>query len=146
MRRQTGMTLPELLVVLAILGILLGATPLMLNKAEGPLRSGTSLFQGYLRQVRARAMSTTSAYRIQAPAPDRLVAEWAVDCGAGVWTADPALTLELPRGVTLTDTAWTICFTTRGWSNDNQVFVLRHPEAGTARIELLLGGSTRELP
>jgi type IV fimbrial biogenesis protein FimT len=146
MHRNTGMTLPEVLVVLAIIGLVLGAAPLMLNKAEGPLQSATSLFEGYLRQARARAMSTTSAYRIQAIAPDRLAAEWANDCDAGAWNADPQLTLELPRDVRLSDTAWTICFTTRGWSSDNQVFTLTHPRAGTARVELLLGGSTRVLP
>ncbi len=62
---------------------------------------------------------------------------------ARTWTTEPHSVLDLPRGVTMTDTAWTVCFTRRGISTANVVVTLSHPDLGSIRVEVLLGGGTR---
>ena len=49
---QTGIGLPELLVVVAIMGIALGAAALYLKPAEAPLQLAAELLEGYFRQAR----------------------------------------------------------------------------------------------
>ena len=51
--------------------------------------------------------------------------------------------LNLPQGVTLTDTSWSVCFSSRGISSDNVVLTLQHDVYGSEQVEVLLGGTTR---
>lgn len=146
MRRTDGMSLVELLVVLAVAGIALGASSLYLRPMEAPLQTGAADLEGFLRQARGRALATTSAYRI-APSNSRVVeAEFAANCGASTWTSDPGVALELPRQVTMTDTSWSVCFNSRGLADSNLVVSLTHPSAGSRQIEVLRGGAARVLP
>jgi hypothetical protein len=51
--------------------------------------------------------------------------------------------LNLPDGVTLADTGWSVCFSSRGISSDNVVITLQHDVYGSEQVEVLLGGTTR---
>lgn len=145
-RWQAGFSAAELLAVLFLLGIVASIAAPMLLRAEAPLESGTVLVQSHFRQVRARAMATTSAYRITRPAPDRLSAEWADRCSALDWTAEPSLDLELPEGVSLVESGFALCFSSRGIAAQNMILTLVHDDYGQQKIEVLLGGTTRLLP
>ena len=137
------MSLPELMVGLAIMGLALGAAGLFLRPAAAPLQTGTVLVEGYFRQARMKAIAHTSAYRVRAITTDRLRLEFANTCSAVTWTASDALDLELPQDVALTSTTWSVCFTSRGISQNNVVVTLTHAEYGSRQVEVLLGGTTR---
>jgi len=136
----------ELLVLMTVLGIAIAASSLFLKPAEAPLQSATVLTEGYLRQMRARAMSTTSAYRVAPTDETQLDAGYAATCSATTWTADPDFGLKFPQGVELSSTAWSLCFSSRGLASDNLTITLQHPQFGTSSIEVLLGGTSRVLP
>jgi len=139
----TGATLAELLVVLAILGLGLGIGSLYLSPIEAPLQSAATLVEGLCRQARLSAIATTSAYRVLPSTDRRLVAERASSCSATSWTPDGATTVDLPKGVTVETTAWSVCFGSRGVSSDNQQIRLQHAQLGSIGVEVLLGGTTR---
>ena len=133
----------ELLVVVAILGIAAMIMALNLRPAEAPVQTAARLVEGFILQARSMAIATTSAYRVTPDGADRLVVEYAGDCSDSTWTPEPDTVLELPDGVTMADTGWSVCFSRRGISTANVTVTLNHPERGTSRVEVLLGGGTR---
>ncbi len=139
----SGMSLVELLAVLAIMGLVLGMAPLLLQPFEQPLRTGGQLLEGLIRQTRARAAATMTVHRIRPATSDTLIVETAASCSSGTWTPQPELSLALPRGVNLTDTTWSICFGSRGTATTSQTMTLTHAEQGTLQLEVLVGGLVR---
>ncbi len=139
------MTLIELLLVLAILALSLGIAVLHLRPMATPLKTGAVLTEGFLRMARLQAMATTSAYRVSPSSSTRLAAETAASCSATTWTSVANMDLELPRGVATSDTSWSVCFSSRGISNNNLTIGLYHTSYGSEQIEVLLGGTTRLL-
>jgi Tfp pilus assembly protein FimT len=137
------MSLVELLVVLTLLSLMIGIAPLFLRPFEQPLRTGGQLLEGLIRQTRARAAATMTVHRIRPTAPGALTVETAPSCSSGTWTHEPELDLALPRGVTLTDTSWSICFGTRGTTATSRTLTLSHADQGTLPLEVLVGGLVR---
>jgi hypothetical protein len=138
-----GTTLIELIVVVALLGLSITAVAFYLAPLETPLKSGTVLLEGYFRQVRRQAMATTSAYRAIPQGTNRLIAQRASSCLDTSWTDDPLVRLTLPDGVGMTDSSWTVCFSSRGISESNVIVTLSHPDFGQKQVEVLIGGTTR---
>jgi prepilin-type N-terminal cleavage/methylation domain-containing protein len=141
--KQAGSTLLETLVVLAIMGIALGIGSMYLRPIERPLESGAALVESLCRQARTSAIATTSAYRVRPGSAYMLLAEQAASCSETTWTVDNTTKTQLPQGVTVTSTSWTVCFSSRGISTDNQKIQLQHDQFGTIVVEVLLGGTTR---
>ena len=145
-RGESGTTLIELIAVLAVVGLTVGAATAILKPAAAPLETGAVLLEGFFTRARARAMATTSAYRITAADASTVVAEFAANCAAATWTAEERMELELPDEVTLADTSWTVCFSSRGAASANVVVTLNHPRTGSEQIEVFTGGSARIAP
>jgi len=143
MRASAGMTVVELLVVLAVVGIFVGAASMYFNPSQGSLQDGMALFEGFVAQSRARAMATTSARRVRPTTSAKLVSESAASCAATTWTTDSRL--DLPSTVQLTSTAWTVCFGDRGTSTVNLTVGFQQA-ALTRSVEIMLGGTTRVVP
>ncbi len=144
--KPRGLSLVELLVVLGVLGIALGISALNLRLFSNPLQDAWVQTEGYLKLVRAKAMATTSAYRVKQQ-NGRLVAEYAERCNSTSFTLDASLHLELPQGVSLSTgngQPVEICFSSRGYSDRNLVLVFRK-EVQERRLEVLLGGGVRRL-
>jgi prepilin-type N-terminal cleavage/methylation domain-containing protein len=140
---SAGFSLPEALVVVAIVALVVGAATLHLKPMEAPVKSAALLVEGLVKQTRAKSMSTTSSYRLR-PFTDRtLVVEYASSCSDGAWTLDPRMELDLPRGVTLSDTDWSVCFNSRGTASDNVVLSLEHSDHAAQGLEILMGGAVR---
>jgi len=139
------MTLPEVLIVVAIMGIMLAIGLLYLKPAEAPLQAGSLLLEGVFRQARLQAIATTSAYRVSPSGTGGLEIEFAASCSDSTWAGAPNGNYELPSDVTLDDTSWSVCFTSRGIATTNVVIQLNHPDFGSRQVEVLLGGTTRVL-
>jgi len=99
--------------------------------------------EGFVKQTRAKAMATTSAYRIKIQA-NKLVTERAVRCTSASWTADPKLKLALPEGITLQSTPNNpLCFDSRGYAQTPLRYTLTDQKGHTRELEVLLGGAVR---
>ncbi len=143
---QSGVTLIEMLVVLAIVGIVVAVALMTLRPLESPVDTATNELEGFLRQARLNAIATTSAYRVTPGTPNRLTAARASACSATTWTTDTKMTQRLPVGVAMSPTNFLVCFSSRGISNNNVMVTLTHPTNGSRRVEVLVGGTTRVLP
>ena len=60
-------------------------------------------------------------------------------CSAASWTADEEITLELPLGVELASTAWSVCYSARGASPTNVVVTLNGPAGTTEQVDIKTG-------
>jgi hypothetical protein len=136
----------ELLAVMAVVGLTVGAATAYLKPAAAPLETGAVLLEGLFTRARARAMATTSAYRIFAADKTRIVADFAANCAEATWTAEEDLELELPDEVSLADTGWIVCFNPRGTADANVIVTLTHPVTGSEQVEVFTGGSARIVP
>jgi prepilin-type N-terminal cleavage/methylation domain-containing protein len=142
-RGERGSSLIELIAVMAVIGISVGAAVVYLQPAAAPVETGAVLVKSFFGLARARATATTSAYRLTASSSTAIAAEYAGDCADTTWTDDPELTLDLPSGVWFVETDWSICFTGRGASDTNVTVTLTDPHSGQQQVEVLLGGSAR---
>jgi prepilin-type N-terminal cleavage/methylation domain-containing protein len=142
---ESGITLLEILVVIAIIGIGVGATALNLAPLETPLQAGGTLLEGLFREARLGAIASTSAHRVAPVGSSRLGVQQAASCSDTTWVPVNHMGLDLPRGVTMGDTGWSVCYSSRGISADNVVVTLQHAQYGSLQIEVLLGGTTRVL-
>jgi prepilin-type N-terminal cleavage/methylation domain-containing protein len=140
---EAGVTLLEVLVVVAILGLSVGIAALNVEPLETPLAAGVTLTEGFFREARLSAIASTSAHRVQPDSSTRLGVQQALSCSGPTWTTVANMKLNLPQGVTLGGTAWSVCFSSRGISSDNVVITLQHDEHGSEQVEVLLGGTTR---
>jgi prepilin-type N-terminal cleavage/methylation domain-containing protein len=82
-----GFTQLEMVVTLAILGVFSALAGPQMFSVSKPLQNGTNQLAGILKQVRMRAIVTTTAYRVR-PAADRrsLIVERATTSGCGAAT------------------------------------------------------------
>ena len=107
----------ELLAVVAIVGILAGIAALNVGRLRQPADEAARALNSPLSVARARAISTTSAVRVQRlESSKQYTVQTAATCGATTWTSLPTLTFTLPIDVTVNQpaTKWTACFTSRG--------------------------------
>lgn len=115
-RCSSGFSLVELLMVLSIMAIGLSIAALNLRPLGAPLKSAANGVAGTFRQARTKAMSTTSAYRITPSSNTRLIVETAKRCNSGAsdWVETPKYSFDLEENITLGETDWQLCFTSRG--------------------------------
>ena len=143
MQRQSGVTLAELLVAMAVLGLCLTMSTIYLKSTDNPLKTGSVLLEGSLREARLLAISETAAYRLVPQGTRTVRMERASNCGDTTWSDSPTPWVTMPDGVTIVTEGWAVCFNSRGISSDNVVIELTHPEYGGRKVEVLLGGTTR---
>lgn len=146
MNRQAGTTLLELLGVLALIGIAVGAVAVRMQSSGNPLDLSTSLLEGELRAARLNAIATMSAYRVSPATPTTLRAEQGATCSATTWIVDSSLNNKLSTGVTMSPSSWSVCYSSRGIATANVVVTLAHSQFGSRRVEVLVGGASRVLP
>lgn len=144
--QQRGYTLLELLVTLSIGASLLGITAASLKEYSRASQNAIASLQGFVKQVRVKAISRTAAYKVT---PDssrkRIVTQFANSCSSGTFTNDTALVLDLPDGAILAATTWSFCVNARGLVEANTVIGVTTKDKGLRQVEVLLGGGTREL-
>lgn len=142
-----GLTVVELVVVLAILGVLAGIVGMNLRPFGGDLENAAQETVSFFKLTRAKAMARTAAYRVVFASETRLRAEFANTCNhSGTWTNDAQLGLELREGVVMDATGLEagdvlLCFNSRGLSTQNPSIDLVGAEGRTRSVEVYLGGA-----
>lgn len=155
---HTGFTLAEVMVTVVVLGILTAITAPTIRFGSNPLKDTSNRIAGNLKLLRAKAMSQTSAYRLQAvpgiaPGTVALEMKRATLCSDTVWTADPTFVTEdtlLDRQVQISQVTlnsqpkpidnWSICYNGRGLATQNLVLTLRDDQSGQT-ITVFPGGA-----
>lgn len=138
----SAFTLLELLVSLMLAGILTSIALNNLSALANPAQGAAAELSGFLKEVRARAISQTVAYIVTPSSTRTIVTQFATNCSSATLTSDPSLTLTLPTSSSLTATNWSICFTSRGFATTNVVLALQDHSV-TKTVEVLLGGGVR---
>lgn len=162
MKSSQGFTLIEIITILAIIGILSAIAAPSLLFANKPLQNATNILVGHFKQIRAKAMVTTSAYRLKSVSTTRLEAEYAINCSAtsSAWVNDPQFTLDFQdeelklRGIQLvtptaidgvarsSPTGWSICYNSQGIANTNLIITLKNNQSDERKtLEVFPGGS-----
>ena len=121
-----GFTLIEMLVTIAVAGILMGIATPSLMSLNKPLRDGSLQFKSHLSLIRSKAISSNKAYRLRPKFntltltnyPDgvarNFVVEYAANCTvrensdtppAPRWQMASEFDLDLPQNVGITDIA-----------------------------------------
>lgn len=145
-KNERGTSLLEVLVVLLIASLLMAMAVPNLDELERPLVNGAHQVVGIVKLARAKAVSTTSAYILAPVSGERIGASTALSCDDPVPLADDSLFLDLPRGITLADTDWTVCLNSRGFAQQNVTIVLVDSELNGRSVEVFLGGAVRVVP
>jgi prepilin-type N-terminal cleavage/methylation domain-containing protein len=148
---RQGFTLIEIIITLAVIGIVLAIAALNLRGFHDPLHEAATDLSGLMKQSRAKAMATTSAYRVlvSPSGSQHLITEAAISCDTAStgWTADSALTTDLPAHITMTVTQGSLptCFDPRGIASEDVIFKLTDGNGRTMSVEVMLGGAVRIL-
>ena len=143
MRSEKAFTVVELVVTLGLISILAGMALMNLKELDDPLKNGSAELTSFFKQVRSRAISTTSAYTVSASSSTLLVTEFGNTCSDVDTTEDDTLTLQLPTGSSLVDTGWTLCFNGRGLPDGNLQVDMNDADGDTRTVEVYLGGGVR---
>ena len=149
-RTQAGATLPELLVTLALVGLVVLIPAMEFRRVSPPLERATENSLAFYQQVRSSALATTRAHRISTTDNRTLKVETAWTCASGSWTVDSELELSLPSSVYFASTGWQHCINSRGLADATGSYKLIDPSDHSGvnyrEVELLLGGGTRIKP
>ena len=145
MRDTCGFSLFEVLITLSIFAILLGIGFLNFRPLYSPIDDATNRLESFLKLARAKAMATTSAYRIKIE-DNQVSAKRAKHCGDpdNAWAKDSKLTLALPDNVTVTTPSnKVLCFTSRGYAQTSVTYTIKDNKGKTRNLQVLIGGAVR---
>lgn len=141
--QQHGYSLLELLVTLMILSIAFATAVSNLKTMNRPLHNGAQGTMGFFKQARAKAISTTQAYFVAPTSDTHLKASYGSNCSDSSPTTDQTLFYDLPTGAKLSNTSWSVCFSSRGLANTSQDLTLVDSDSKTKTIQVFLGGAVR---
>lgn len=140
---ELGFTIVELLVAFAIISVLSGIAIMNLNALSNSSENAAASLVGLLKQARARAIASTSAYFVVPTSTTSIVTRSGTTCSDASPVDDPTLTLQLPSGASLGATAWSVCFTSRGLSDSNTEVVVNDIHSHSRTVEVFLGGGVQ---
>lgn len=143
MTSESGMSLVELMVVVAVSSLLIASGVSNLKELESPLNDASFATVHYLKLARATAISRTKAVVVTRSSSSRLTSAEADNCASSQTDID-SLILDLPGGATFTSSGWTICFTQRGFAESAVSFPIT-AGSDSKTIQIALGGGIREL-
>ena len=149
-RNSSGLTLIELLVIVAILGVTIAVAGMSLRAFGNDLQNAASETSAFFKQARIKAISTTSAYRVVFESDTRLRAEHAVFCDEDeTWEQDISLDLVLREDIVMDQSGFQpgevlVCFNSRGITDDsypvNPEVILKDQNGLEKVVEVYKGG------
>lgn len=134
-----------MLVTLGLFGVLTLIAVQQLKDLDVAIVNASAELQGFFKQVRARAISTTSAYTVTPISSTEISTSYSTSCTSETTTADPQMVVELPLGAYLRSTDWSICYSPRGLPDDNIQIEVYDDDGVTKTVEVYLGGAVREV-
>ena len=161
-RSTRGFTIIELLIVVAIIGILAGIVFNSMRGLGDPAGNTAEGIEAYLRQTRTQAMATTSAYRVvledarsfsleRANACNAAEADWDTDNNPNwaVFTIPQRFREAEISNLTVGDAF--VCYNSRGMAESLQggvlpeITVTSTRDDRSARVQMAVGGGVRVL-
>ncbi len=147
-RTARGFTTVELLIVIAIIGILATIAALNLRPFSNHAENGANAISAGLKQARARAMATTSAYRLVYASPTELEASYATSCDAGSWTREPTYDIAVEDTAQIelsgddSSDGWELvaCYNSRGFAEASRLITVVDNRDNTRTVEIFVGG------
>lgn len=140
---SSGFTILELITVMTIAGILSGMAVMNLNALSNTSENAAAEFAAFLKQTRARAITSTAAYFVQPSNNHKVITKIGNNCSDTSPVVDPLLAINFPTGASLASTTWSLCFSSRGLSDSNLSVTINDIHSRTRTVEVLLGGSIR---
>ena len=148
-----GYTLFELLVTLGFIAILAGSATFQARSLSDPIQNETAITLSFIKQIRARAVASTSAYLLYPTSATHLAVARGTACPTampanpstlvpGTFTAD-VLNINLGEKVRFVSTTWGACVTQRGLFTGQSNVQLIDPDGKTKTITIFLGGATK---
>ena len=144
LQNSKGFSFIELAVVLGLGSVLLGTAALNVRVLDSPVLNAQAATMGFMKQVRARAVATTNAYRVSALSPTVIMTRYGDNCADNSMTIEPQTILELPATVTMTNITWDVCFDTRGMADQSIEISLQSAEGKIKSVEVFAGGAIME--
>jgi type IV fimbrial biogenesis protein FimT len=142
---EAGYTIFELVVTLALVGILAGLAIAGLHGYVRQSQNAAAMIQGFVKQVRAKAIARTAAYRITASSLGELSTSFANRCSDTSFAPDESLVLHLPPYTRFAEIGWSVCVNSRGLATPNVTITVDADDGESTRVEIMLGGATRQL-
>ncbi len=130
-----------MLVVISLIGTMSAIGISNITALNNPLQNGTNELTGFLKQARARAISTTSAYTVRPLNETQIITEVGNSCDDPAPELDATLTYTFPHQVHIPDTSWEICFTSRGLATSSPTIYVYGPNNKVQSISIYLGGA-----
>jgi hypothetical protein len=140
---SAGISVIEIMAMMSLMLVMMGVAVMNLKKLDNPLQNGAAQLGGFFKQVRAEAISSTSAYIVVPSSSRRLITRRGTKCSDLSPVDDPRVTLNLPSGASLVATNWTLCFNSRGLPDANLQVQLRDLGGQLKTVEVMLGGAVR---
>jgi len=141
---ERGYSLVELLVVITMISIIMSIALFDYRSLQDPVEHGAQQLTAFFRKTRAKALASTRAYFISPSTSQLVVTSYGTSCQDASPLVDGTLELELPSGAFMTDTDWSFCYSTRGFS-DTSVDIIVSDGAESKTVEVVLGGAARVL-
>ena len=144
-KSQAGFTILELIVTLSLALIIGGIAVPQMSKLNSASHNAADLIASFSKQVRARSIASTAAYRMKPSGNSRIITEYSTSCSSTTWSEDSKNKLILPSNTYLLDSTWDLCFNSRGFPDGNLDILIRDQNGNRKTIEIMLGGATRVL-
>ena len=142
MKQADGFTLLETMAVLGIMTILMSMALLNLSKFNLNSSNAANEIASLIKNARAYGMTSTVTVLVKPVSTSKITVTTASTCGATTRTTVPELSLTLPNGATLSSTAWSLCYTSRGLSKES-VNIAVSDRSLLKTVQVTLGGGIR---
>jgi hypothetical protein len=133
------------MVVLGTMSLMMSVAAANYKVLDDPMDNATSQMTGFIKQVRARAISSTTAYRLELVGDNTIVAKTSASCSdaAEDFATDSKLALTIEKDVRISSGLIDICFSPRGLANWNWWITIteRQDPLEWRNLEITLGGT-----
>ena len=141
---EAGIGLIDVLSGLAVASILCGIAVSNLRTYDDSSDTVADGLVSIFRDARARALAATVAYTVDVSGTT-VRTQYSPLCSTTTKTVDPTIQYRLPVGASLSNTAWSVCFDSRGFATNSMQASVTDSVGRTTTFEVVLGGATRKL-
>jgi len=141
--QQNGYSIIELIAAMGLFAVLSGIALMNFSELDNPSKTGAQELASYFKEIRTKAISSTSAYTIYPQAGDSFIAKSSDQCSSATKTIDNSVAFRMPHGASISNIAWTLCYNARGFPDGNLTLTVNDLDGDTKTVEVFLGGAVR---